>query len=208
MKIFIDCDGVIVDFESNISRVVNALWPGRIEPGYRPPDWDYSDKLNKSDWAAVWSEVRLLPDFWLRAQPIYQNVKDLKTWLKESPGHELFFITSRIPTGDVYPDAQTKLWLHIYGILQDGMRVIAVSRPEEKRYQILKHRIDIGIDDYAPTVADLNTIPTHSCFLLSQPWNQDSDQPRVESLRQFLSMVPKLATANSQAELDCARIDS
>ena len=189
MKIFLDVDGVLANFEQNVIGVANSLWPGKLPLDYVPQNWAYSDVFSTEDWSKVWEEIKTIPDFWLREPPISDNVSALRTWMHLCPDHEIFFITSRIDTGGIKAADQTREWLYNLGLRDSRTHVIAVKRAEEKKQIVADLKIDIGLDDYAPTVEALNTIPHHYCFLLDRPWNRESKQPRVHSVKDFLNMT-------------------
>jgi hypothetical protein len=200
MKIFFDIDGVLADFTGNLALVANELWPGKIPPKYSPSDWDYSGVLTKPEWNQVWDKIKTIPNFWYRSEPIRDNVEKLSKWLRQT-NHEIFFITSRMDTGGTGAKAQTLLWLHNHKLCPDGAaetypRIIVVSHAYEKAEYIEKHRIDFGIDDYPPTVSALNNISGHKCYLLDATWNQDSSEPRVESVQEFLDLVDSFPHQN------------
>lgn len=193
MKIWFDVDGVLANFNKNVVQVANDCVRPEDKPlsiEYVPQDWSYSDVFSKEEWNKIWEKIKTIPDFWLRADAISKNVLPLRYWMVESQ-HEIFFITSRMPTGGVDAKAQTQLWLHNQGLYSTNRpsTVIAVQNPEEKKRIVQQYEIDLGIDDYAPTVEAMNALPDHSCYLLSQPWNRESNQPRVGTLKEFLDMV-------------------
>lgn len=193
MRIWFDVDGVLANFEKNVAQVANSIWPGKVPPDFRPDTWSYDGVFTKDDWNRVWDDIKTIPNFWLRAAPIQENVSALRTWLRpEQKQHEIFYITSRMPTGGVDSKSQTQLWLHKHGLYPEAT-VIAVNKPEEKKEIIRRYEIDLGIDDYAPTVGSLNELPEHHCYLLSQPWNQNTNQTRVNSLQEFLDLVDSAA---------------
>ncbi len=165
MRIFIDVDGVLASFTENVVQVANDLWSERNIPSdYMPKDWEYSDLFTCEQWKEIWAEIHNIPDFWLRSFPIESNVYDLSEWLDRHPEHEPYFITSRRDTGRVSARAQTQLWLAEYGLYPEHAHVIAVTDPKDKKFWIEKYKIDMGIDDYPPTVSSLNTLSWHHCF--------------------------------------------
>lgn len=193
MKIWIDIDGVLANFEKNINGVVNSIWPGRLTAGYVPKDWHYADVLAKNEWDDVWSAVKKIPDFWFNSPTIEENVSTLRTWI-ETAAHEIFYITSRMPTGGVDSKAQTQLWLHKHGLYDGRQVVIAVDHASDKKEIIERYEIDLGIDDFTPTVQSLSSLSEHKCYILSQPWNADATGlDRVSSMKEFLEIVDSVS---------------
>lgn len=192
MRICFDMDGVLASFENNVMLVANELWPERKLPlDYLNHDWDYSDIFTKKDWDDVWEKIRTIPDFWYREKEYPQAVYSLANFRKTN-SDPIWFITSRMETGGVSARYQTQLWLMRHNLLnyREADKVIAVNKPEEKQKWIEELKIDISIDDLAPTVARHNTIPAHTAYLLNMPWNKEcKDQPRVYSVFEFLNNI-------------------
>lgn len=190
MKIWFDIDGVVSDFVSNAIDVANDLWPGSVPLTYVPQNYNFTEVLREAQWQEIWAKIKTIPNFWLRQRPIYRNVAELSVWM-EHTDHELFFITSRKSTGGVGARPQTILWLHQYGLYpeNDPPTVIAVESAKDKKKYIEEFRIDMGIDDLPSTVTEVNMLPWHSSYLLSQPWNQECNLTRVNSMAEFLDIV-------------------
>ena len=193
MRICFDCDGVLANFEKNVIQVANARWPGKLPQDYVPSDWDYTDVFNKQDWHQVWEDIKLIPDFWLREPAITEGVEALAEFRKNNKS-KIWFLTSRMNTGDVSAKYQTQLWLMKHGLInltnEDINRVIAVDSPEQKEQYIRGFGIDVSIDDLPSTVERHNKIPGHTAYLLRCPWNTFCvDQPTVDSVVQFLEKI-------------------
>lgn len=187
MKIWIDIDGVLSAFTPNVVQIANELWPGKIPLDYFPRDWDYSDVLSKEEWDEIWQNVAKIPDFWLRQQPIEPNVRALQSFLAEDR-HQVFYITSRHDTGTPAYQ-QTAQWLIHHDLYLMPARLVVTKKPSEKKQVVQEHNIEMGIDDLPSTVADMNLMSWHHCFLLDAPYNQTTNQARVHSLQEFLDLV-------------------
>jgi hypothetical protein len=190
MRIAFDCDGVLTNFEKNVYLVAEELWPGKMPKGYIPNDWDYTDIFTKKEWKEVWAKIKTIPDFWLRQPEMAENVQALRDFrlINSAP---IWFITSRQSTGGVSARYQTQLWLLQRQLISinDLDKVIAVNRPEEKKELIESLVIDTSIDDLAETVTRHNTIPGHRAYVLDQPWNRHSKEPKVYSVKEFLEVI-------------------
>lgn len=191
MNIAFDVDGVLANFEKNVKMVSDEIFPGRMPEGYVPQDWDYTDIFNKKDWNSIWDRIYQIPDFWQRQPEISEAVKALKEFrmINKSP---IWFITSRQATGGISAKYQTQMWFLSRSLIGIGEldNVIAVSKPEEKRYWMELLNINVSIDDLGGTVARHNEIYGHKAYLLDQPWNKkDVLLPRVYSVKEFLEKI-------------------
>jgi 5'(3')-deoxyribonucleotidase len=192
-KICFDMDGVLASFEKNVIKVANARWPGKLPEDYVPEDWDYKDKLTKEEWTQVWADIQMIPDFWMRQPEIPEAVEALLEYRQNSK-NPIWFITSRIPTGGISARYQTQLWLMKHRLISyhnmETSRVIAVIKAEDKQKWIEEFKIDVSIDDLAPTVERHNKIQGHKAYLLRRPWNRHCiDQPTVHSVKEFLEKI-------------------
>lgn len=193
MRVVFDIDGVLANFEKNVVLVANNLWPGKLPYNYVPQDWDYSDKFIKEDWAKVWEQIKLIPDFWLRQPPIPDAILAFKKFRKQHPEVPIYFITARMATGGNSAVYQTQLWLMKYGLItyKEANNVIAVNKPVEKLKHLKELNIDIMIDDHGPTVKAQNEAGVKT-YLLRQPWNREyTDLPIVQSVEQFCDILSK-----------------
>lgn len=189
MKIFFDVDGVLSDFTRNVIQIADNLWRGSVPEGYIPTDWNYSDLFTAEQWDKIWESIKAEPNFWLKSRPIHDNMVALRHWRYKNPQHQIYYITSRVETAGYDAQKQTELWLWQQGLHEGKERVIAVRKADEKKAVVAEHGIDFGIDDYIPTVQALNQLSGHQCYLLDASYNQDSNQTRVHSVREFLSLV-------------------
>lgn len=192
MNIAFDVDGVLANFEKNVKMVSDELFPGLMPEGYVPQDWDYTDIFTKREWNMIWDKIRMIPDFWQRQPDIPEAVQALKEFRMVN-GSPIWFITSRMATGGISAKYQTQLWLlsrQLITVKEAQDYVIAVSKPEEKRYWIEVNNINVSIDDLGGTVARHNEIYGHKAWLLDQPWNKkDTLLPRVFSVKEFLEKI-------------------
>lgn len=194
MKVWIDIDGVVANFQKRFFSIANGMWPGVVPRNYVPSDYDFSDILTAKQSDEIWAWIKTIPNFWLRCEPYNLDAIALRSWLPRTQ-HEIFFITSRKSTGGVGSRPQTILWLYEQCLypLDKPPTVIAVASSKEKKKYIEEFRIDYGVDDLPATVNDLNMLPWHHCYLMNRPYNQLSNQARVHSLQEFLDIVDSAA---------------
>lgn len=195
MKIGIDLDGIIANFDHKVKIIAEKLWPGRVPPGYEPTDWDWTDLFTKGDWDVLWKEIKADPNFWRNSYAYEDNLHHLREFLSNHSKQEVYYITSRSKsTGDPIV-IQTRDWLENYGIFSfraasNYQAIFPVNKPELKRPLIEALGIEYFIDDYGPTVAGLQDLPKTKTFLHDRPWNRDQEYgPRVYSLEQYFKEI-------------------
>lgn len=193
LRLSFDLDGVLACWGTSAIEVANSLWPGKIPLDYIPSHWDWPDVLNKSEWDQIWTVIKTQPDFWTRIPGYEQNISELQDFLKDSPETRLFFITARIRTGEVSARSQTEQWLAKFGLWPRGkLSTVLTSRPEGKIDLMREANIAFSLDDKKETVAACQMLINHEAFLFDQPWNQDSDLPRVYSIKEYLERAVSL----------------
>lgn len=192
MRFGIDLDGVLADFGSRVVDIGNKIWPGKFPPGYKPDNWNYEGYLTKDEWDQVWATIKATPHFWEHEAGML-GVQQLNWGLK--PKDEVFFITARCTTVGEPPAVQSANWLGYRGLWpREGYStLLQVDAPEHKQNLFPALKIPFFLDDYAPTVAQLNLIPNMRAFVLDQPWNRyATDLPRVHSVAEYLDTIRAL----------------
>ena len=192
MRFGIDLDGVLADFGEKVVTIGNQLWPGKFPPGYVPDNWDYEGHLTKEEWKEVWAVIKTTPYFWEDEIPM-PGVTDLREGVR--PDDEIFFITARARTVGEPPSVQSILWLHEQGLWPRAgySHVIAVEDPKHKQDLFRALKLQFMLDDYAPTVEQLNQIEGMHVFLFDRPWNHyAAELPRVFSVSEYLNTIRKL----------------
>src|SRR5229473_2204456 len=118
MRVGIDCDGVLVNFnEAYIDRTIHVTGQDRFPP--RPFDiikWNYPEEeygYTAEEMGQVWDSIAHDGHFWERLAP-YPNapsqVQHLRL-LEQTEAWEIYFITAR---PGVAPRLQTERWLTLY----------------------------------------------------------------------------------------------
>jgi hypothetical protein len=201
MRIGIDLDGVLAEFDSNVTRIANTFWPGRLPEGYTPSDWNFDDKFSKSEWSQIWEEIKSTRNFWYKEEPYTENVEALKNFINSSAGYEvdLYFITSRVETIGSSVLVQSAQWLAKYGLFPNRSHstVIPVADSKRKGDVLSALKIPIMIDDYDDTVRRLQGMEGTEVYLLDRPWNRhakDLDDVRLSSLKDYLALAVETAT--------------
>lgn len=205
MKFGIDLDGVLGNFGVRVIEAANKLWPGKIAPNFVPDNWDYVGTLTPEEWKEVWAVIKATPYFW-EDEPPTTGVEELQDFLNArmretanafaAPNRdEIFFITARAVTKGDSPLVQTSRWLEHYGLWpRNGFStVIPVAEAKHKKQLFEGLGLKFMLDDYAPTVEELNKIEGMHAFVLDQPWNRYMKHlPRVYSVTEYLDTIRKL----------------
>jgi 5'(3')-deoxyribonucleotidase len=192
MRYGLDLDGVLANFGAEVVAIGNALWPGKFPHLYAPDNWDYEGQLTKEEWAQIWTVIKATPYFW-------ENETDLPglARLKEkiTPADEVFFITARETTIGEPPSVQSARWLHHRGLWPRAgySSVLQVEEAKYKQDLFRGLKLKFMLDDYAPTIEQLNKIEGMHAFLLDQPWNRYANElPRVFSVSEYLEKIRTL----------------
>lgn len=196
MKIAFDIDGVLAHFGARVIEAANTLWPGKLPLNFVPSNWNYEGHLTPFEFGEIWTYIKNRAYFW-EDIPSLSGVQDLQDFLMrrrstEEPRDELYFITARAITKGDPPLAQSSHWLQIHGLWpRDGFStVIPVAEPTHKKDLFRGLGIKYMLDDYAPTVLELNQIDGMHAFVLDQPWNRYADTlPRVYSVAEYLDQI-------------------
>jgi len=204
VKIGLDLDGVLCNFGARVIEAANALWPRKLAPNFVPDNWNYEGHLTKEEFAEVWMYIKARKYFW-EDIPSLAGVQDLQDFLMrrrstEEPRDELYFITARAITVGDPPLAQSAHWLQIHGLWpRDGFStVIPVAEPTHKKDLFRGLGIRYMLDDYAPTIAELNELEGMHAFVLDQPWNRYADTlPRVYSVAEYLDKIRTIEKQNT-----------
>jgi 5' nucleotidase, deoxy (Pyrimidine), cytosolic type C protein (NT5C) len=199
MRFGIDLDGVLADFGGRVVEIGNKLWPGKFPPGYVLNNWNYEGYLNGEEWAQVWAAIKATPNFWIDESNM-PGVDDLQNYLALQPNDEVFFITARATTIGAGPLPQSCAWLNARGLYPRGgySVVLPVADASDKKQLFRGLGIQYMLDDYAPTVEQLNSIEKMGkfemcAFVLDQPWNRyASNLPRVYSVQEYLNVIHQI----------------
>lgn len=215
MRFGIDLDGVLANFTENVVDIANRLWPGKLPRGFVPRDWNYTGDLTSEEMSAIFKEIAVTPYFWENESEL-SGTEDLADYLRNeryrhnlssdvaSPENQekrdqIYFVTARMATVGNPPLVQSAHWLAGRGFWpRNGFStVIPVEHAKHKKDLFRGLGLNFMLDDYAPTVRELNGIEGMHAFVLDQPWNQKENQdlPRVFSVAEYLDEVNRLSSS-------------
>lgn len=191
MRIGFDLDGCLSNFTLSFIQIVNGIWPGRISLKYIVKDWDFADVIAKDEWPIIWNKIENTSFFWYDLKPL-PGVSDLQKFAKRHTDYEFYFITARQKTGELSAEVQTKMWLMDYDLfpmLGGRSRVKAVGNAKDKCQWIENFQLDYYLDDYAPTIQNLQNIHRTKSYLLSTNYNRGAQLPKVNTIAEYLKLI-------------------
>lgn len=199
MKIGIDIDGVLADFNRSFKELIKAQTGIELPPlnDSYPATWSYHTDAGVTEEQdnALWDYIGRSP-FWGTLLPL-KDAPAILAWLNTlgSEGHSVYFITSR--NGDM-AKYWTELWLRLHGMetptvlissnkgnIAKGLRLDAFidDRPENN-YEVLqtakKTKSSASQKPWKPRV-----------YLIDAPYNRWADQEenygrRVKTVKEVL----------------------
>ena len=193
MKIGIDCDGVLANFnhafvELTVRVLGKDLYPGPAGT-FDIFTWNYPEFFGytSSDVTKVWDHIKSDPDFWLNI-PAYKNTKQAMKVLAnlQQSNNDIYFITNRM---GVNAKRQTEKWLDRF-----DMMPTTVLLSKEKGFCATALALDAYIDDKWENCVDVAMQnDTIKVFCMDQPWNHtkvsDLKIIRVSSILEMLSYL-------------------
>lgn len=218
MKVGIDVDGVLADFNTAfMRRVVNVtgrdLWP----ENYQPTTWSYPTTVGYTpeEEAVVWKTIKEDRVFWY-CLPTYPETWETFRYLDERikvDRDDVYFITAR-PGAEA--KRQTEMWL-----LKEFNHV--TTHHHNPTVLITPHKglaaqtlgLDVYIDDRYENALDAagvhwrNEPPRTMTFLLNRPWNTDRDVSgtdiiRVDSLPGICEMAEAIRRGTAVGTTPCS----
>jgi hypothetical protein len=174
----VDLDGTIYPFVQVFRSylvTVELYAPGPLTP---PKNWRIHE-----DWGIPVKELWQAHDrgvdagfIYRRGDPMPGTLDGLR--LLASAGVSIHIVTARFGGSPGVMRKSTADWLCRHKIPHDTLHFIRDSK------RIV--RADWAVDDWAK---HLEHFPKYMGFLMDQPWNQDSDRPRVTNMVQFAKYV-------------------
>lgn len=186
MRIGIDCDGVLANFNCGYAGILEGMGAKKF-PDFstcEPQTWQWERHagVSKSMEVEAWKRIVESPYFWCDLTPCDGAVDFLKRLTREG-SHEVFFITNR---SGINPRRQTKIWLQWHG--HAGEPTVLICK--EKGPLALGLALDVFIDDKTENYRDvINESPKTRVFRLVKPYN--SPVNGVQDVRSLLEFYVK-----------------
>jgi len=168
MKIMVDLDGVLCDFNFAFAHLMNGVEYKDVDLYSEnfPAVWNWFPHYgwHPETTARAWAEVRECGFFWKLLQPYPNAYEDLKHLSNLSKTNDIYFITNR--PGKT-AKAESEEWLASRGIVNPTVIV------SDKKGLVCKGiGIDIAIDDSPDNLLDIFA-SSHAtkCILFKRPYN-------------------------------------
>lgn len=181
MRIGIDLDGVLVDFDAGLREMLFRTSRKVIPPG-EPPCWEWPATFGITDTQErdAWDLINASPDFWETLPEYSAFTHELKEQLIEvALANDVYFITDRRKRG---AKQQTERWLASRGL------VPSVAITNQKGLVAKALYLDVFIDDRPENCLDVRAYrPDARIYLQRRPWNA-AFHPRQGHLTEVTSL--------------------
>jgi 5'(3')-deoxyribonucleotidase len=191
MKIGIDMDDVLANFQKRFVKLLNELY-GKTPLDAEPIDWDWTNcNVTPEEMKNGWIEASKTTNLWLELEPLPALDMEAKFLLsKLDLVHDLFFVTNRFITPGLSPTKQTQLWVRENTYLP--MPNVMLAKDKGPMASVLE--LEAFIDDRPKNCLDvLAARPQCRVFLCDSSHNQTFNGgeriPRVASLKEFAKII-------------------
>jgi uncharacterized HAD superfamily protein len=177
LKIGIDIDGVLANFNSAYIRLLGRIGGKYVDTSYQPTQWSYETDLGFDGETVhmAWEEIKK-GGFWYSLDPL-ADVLDLPDICED---HDVYFITQR---PGKYAKLESEDWLREHY----GVDVPTVLITESGKGPIVKALdLDLFIDDRDKNILDVRReSPRTHCFIVDRPYNRTFDDLAVTRAKEI-----------------------
>ncbi len=193
MRVGIDVDGVLADFNTSYRNLIHQLCEIRlpeISPTY-PNSWHWVKDVGvpNSVENAAWDRIKDTKEqFWANLKDIDPNVGTFLNWASWLPFNvELYFITSRVGSS---AKNQTERWIMEHG-WGHNLPAPTVLISSEKGMCARALKLTHYIDDKTENCADvISYSPNTVVFMPKRPWNGNVEGvSTITELKEFREVI-------------------
>jgi 5'(3')-deoxyribonucleotidase len=187
MRIGIDMDDVLADFQSEFVGLLNRMY-GRPPLNTAPVDWNWSNcEVSAEEMKAAWAEAAQVNNLWKNLKPLSNFTEETQSLLRAVCNkHDVFFVTNRFDTPGLTSQEQTKVWLRNNADI--AMPNVLLAKEKGPMATVLQ--LDRFVDDRPKNCVDVvEALPTCKVYLADSSHNKefnDPRTPRVADLKAFL----------------------
>jgi len=187
LRLGMDVDGVLADFRSYFRALATS------ELGLRGGGDD--SELSKGDVERLWKAVARIANWWMNL-PAYEPEQITRLYDLTRKGRwEIFFMTSRPPSGGDTVQMQTQVWLERHGFyLPTVLTAPAGARGELSRAL----RLDLMVDDHLSNCMDIVGASNTKVLQMARGTIEDARRQQAES--RGIGVVSTLAEALDSVE--------
>lgn len=175
MKIGIDLDGVLANFQHGYERVIKEASGRDLFPPVEPPVWDWPQHYGYTgeEVSKGWDLIGQSTNFW-RTLPPCEGAEIFLEHLNRHWTSEVYFITDRSKGKDV--QWQSAGWLEAYGYTRPS--VIVTPRHGVKGKIAKALGLDLFLDDKPENIRQIHSAGT-TAILHRKSYNQEATWPDV-----------------------------
>jgi hypothetical protein len=187
LRLGIDVDGVLADFRTSFRSLAMK------ELGHAAGDVEA--ELSKADIERLWKAVGRAPNWWADL-PAYEPEQIARLYEISRQGRwEVFFMTSRPPSGGDTVQLQTQVWLERHGFYLPSV----LTAPAGARGELARSlRIDLVVDDHLLNCVE--TVGASNAKVLHMARGEPDQPRRLQAESRGIGVVSTLAEALDAAE--------
>jgi len=187
LRLGIDVDGVLADFRTSFRALASR------ELGHRSGNPEA--ELSKGDIERLWKAVGREANWWVDL-PSYEPEQVARLYRLSRDGRwEVFFMTSRPPSGGDTVQLQTQVWLEQYGFYMPSV----LTAPAGARGELARSlRIDLMIDDHLVNCMEI--VGASNAKVMHMSRDAADKQRRQQAEARGIAVVNTLGEALDAAE--------